>query len=256
VLGLFVLNGLVIYGIGWDTIMRPNLDSLKGRDEALSEQRKSLEAKQSLQKQYGVWEQQLKNLDTTMVSVPDGNSAKVISVTEAAELQKLVEGKLRDAAILPPLQPPHDKRENISLTPTGNASLDILKAEAGADSGAATPAPPAGGPPGEPPLPGSASAGAPAGEPGVSDNMGAATTMPVDQFDYELKVTGTYAALMDVLNELSIWKTLIKINKITISKATTTEEQPDAKDYPDYPLKLDMVVSLSIFLYATNGSPS
>ena len=80
--------------------------------------------------------------------------------------------------------------------------------------------------------------------------------MPVDRYDYELKVTGTYPALMDVLNELTIWKTLVKINKITINKATITEEQPDAKDFPDYPLKLEMIVSLSLFLYASNGPQS
>lgn len=255
VLGLFVLNGLVLYGIGWDTILRPSLESMKGRDSALSQQKKSLEAKESLQKQYGVLAKQLKSLDTIMIPVPAGNSAKVVSVTESAKLQKLVEGKLRDVNVLPPLQPPHDQRENISLTPTAESSLDILKlngAAAGQSAGASQGAAPTGGDSGGASGPPGTPSSGPDGEMGTG---GAATSMPVDQFDYDLKVTGTYPALMDVLNELAIWKTLVKINKITISKATVTEAQPDAKDYPDYPLKLDMVVSLSIFLYASNGAP-
>lgn len=254
VLGLVVLNGLVLYGIGWDTILRPSLESMKGRDAALNDQKKSLEAKGSLQKQYGVWEKQLRSLDITMIPVPAGNSTKVVSVTESAKLQKLVEGKLRDAAVLPPLQPPHDQRENISLTPTTTSSLDILKLDGAAaeQQPAKTPSDSA---PGAP-TGGAPSATAPSSGPGgEAETGGGATSLPVDRYDYDLKVTGTYPALMDVLNELAIWKTLVKINKVTITKATVTEAQPDAKDYPDYPLKLEMVVSLSIFLYASNGAP-
>jgi hypothetical protein len=245
VFGLVLLNGLVIYGIGWDTILRPNLESIKSRDEALNEQKKNLSEKEDLQKQYGVWEQQLKDLDAQMIPVPDGNSAKVISVTESSELLSVAQGKERELAILPPLQPPHDERLNVSLTPGASATLDIMKPD-GDTSGAqaATPAvPPAGGAP-QPP----------GGEVGGTVEV---TSLPVERFDYELKITGTYPALMDVLNELTIRKKLVKINKITITKsASEVEEQPDAKEYPEYPLKLDMVVSLSIFLYTSHGQQS
>lgn len=242
VFGLIALNGLVIYGIGWDTILRPNLESIKSRDNALAEQRKTLTEKENLQKQYGVWEQQLKDLDTKMIPVAEGNSAKVISVTESSELVQLAKGQLRDVMILPPLQPPHDQRDNVLLTPGNSISIDIMKPEGEAAAAPSAPPPPA---EGAPPTPG--------GETGAPSETGAVTSMPVDRFDYELKVTGTYPALLDVLNELTIRKKLVKINKVTISKsAAETEEQPDAKEFPDYPLKLDMVVSLSIFLYASN----
>jgi hypothetical protein len=239
VLGLLALNGLVLYGIGWDTVLRPNLASIQERDTALAEQRKQLDAKGSLQKQYGIWDQQLKSLNTALIPVSAGNSAKVLSVTTAAELQKLVEGKLRDTTVLPVLQPPHDQRQNVSLTAMGEGSLDILQAEGGGAS------------PGTPP----AQNGSP-GAPNAGNNTGVATSLPVEWFNYDVKVTGTYPALMDVLNELSIWKTLVRINKIVITKTPVTEAQPDAKEYPDYPLKLDMVVSLSIFLYNADGTPA
>jgi hypothetical protein len=241
VFGLIALNGLVVYGIGWDTILKPNLENIKSRDNALNEQKKALSEKENLQKQYGVWEQQLKSLDTQMIPVPEGNSSKVISVTESSELTQLALGKLRDVLILPPLQPPHDERDKVDLVPGASATIDIMKAD-GAPADAAAAPPPAEG-------------GAPA-PPGGESGNGIATSMPVDRFDYDLKVTGTYPALLDVLNELTIRKKLVKINKVTISKSVTaSEEQPDAKEYPDYPLKLDMVVSLSIFLYASNGTP-
>ncbi len=257
VLGLISLNGVVVYGM-WDTFFRPSLEGMKSRDTAIEEQRKALGDKESLQKQYGVWEQQLKSLDTNLIPIAAGNSAKVISVTESAELMDLAQGKLRDAQVLPPLQPPHDKRENISLTPTANSVLDILNPDGPPSAGENAGAPAAGNtlPTIAPPGTGGSShpEGPPAGGKEGAQAGGAATTIPVEQYDYDLKATGTYPALMDLLNELVIRKKLIRINKVVISKsALVAAAQPDAKDYPDYPLKLDMVVSLSIFLYETNA---
>lgn len=261
VLALIGLNGVVIYGM-WDTFFHPSLEGMKSRDTAIEEQRKALTEKENLQKQYGVWEQQLKSLDTTLIPIASGNSAKVISVTESAELLNLANGKLRDSLVLPPLQPPHDKRENISLTSTANSVLDILNPDGPSPTGDNGGSPAAAPPPMPtiaPPSPGGpAPSGGPAQAPGGGSsseaNNGAATTMPVEQYDYDLKASGTYPALMDLLNELVIRKKLIRINKVVISKsAVAAAAQPDAKDYPDYPLKLDMVVSLSIFLYESNA---
>lgn len=262
VLALIGLNGVVVYGM-WDTFFHPSLDGMKSRDSAIEEQRKALTEKENLQKQYGVWEQQLKSLDTTLIPISSGNSAKVISVTESAELLNLANGKLRDSLVLPPLQPPHDKRENISLTSTANSVLDILNpdgppvtGENGGSPPPATPSMPTIAPPsqGGSSSPGSSSPQGPGGGSSSESNTGAAITMPVEQYDYDLKASGTYPALMDLLNELVIRKKLIRINKVVISKsAASAAAQPDAKDYPDYPLKLDMVVSLSIFLYESNA---
>jgi hypothetical protein len=110
------------------------------------------------------------------------------------------------------------------------------------------------------PAPGSAPAGTTQGPSsdhgGAADaDSGAASTIPVERYNYQLNVTGTYPALMDLLNQLVTRKKLLKINKVTISKsALDTAEPPDAKVYPDYPVKLDMAVSLSIFLYEDNNA--
>lgn len=270
VLGLLSLNGILVYGM-WDTFFHPSLDGLSSRDTAIAEQKKTLAEKENLQKQYGVWEQQLKSLDARMIPILPGSSSKVLSVTEAAELLDLAQGKLRDAAVLPVLQPPHDQRENVSLLPTANTTIDILQpdlapGEAAADGSSPSASPPPAQPPtiGAPVPPGGsgASGGAPLA-PGAQpkdkqtpENGGAATSIPAEKFDYDLKVTGTYPALMDLLNELVIRKKLIKINKVVITKSATETDQPDAKDYPDYPLKLDMVVSLSLFLYDAAQAPN
>lgn len=262
VIGLIALNGVLIYGM-WDTFFRPSLEGMASRDKAIAEQKQALSEKENLQKQYGSWEQQLKSLDAKMIRISPGSSSKVISVTEAAELLEMAQGHQRDAAILPPLQPPHDQRTNISLVPVANGTIDILNPDA-APGAASTgnnatpqpsqlptimpPTPPEGAPPSGSPPPPPGSPGSPTPE------SVAATSIMVEKFDYDLKVTGTYPALMDLLNELVIRKKLIKINKVVISKSTTETDQPDAKEYPDYPLKLDMVVTLSMFLYES-GEP-
>jgi len=264
IIGLISLNGILVYGM-WDTFFRPNLDGLSARDTAIAEQKKTLTEKENLQKQYAVWEQQLKSLNAEMIPISPDSSSKVLSVTEAAELLDLAQGKLRDVAVLPVLQPPHDHRESVSLSPVANTSIDILKPDAppgDASSNGASPAPAPAPPPTIPaPTLGNGPVGA-GGHPSAigpegssqPENNGAATSILVEKFDYDLKVTGTYPALMDLLNELVIRKKLIKINKVVISKSATETDQPDAKEYPDYPLKLDMVVSLSLFLYESAQS--
>lgn len=237
ILGLVFLNISLLYAIGWDTIIRPSLDNLQRMDKSINEQSKVLTEKEKAQQQYSALAKQLKDLDNQLIPIYPGNSATVISVTEAAEILSLLKGKLRDNK-LPYLQPPHNLRENVSLTPVGDIKFDILTLY----------------PPASPvtPLPsGTPSAAAPVTPTPVSTPPAAAPvlTLPVDQFTYDLKVSGTYSALVDVINELSIRKNLVKISKVTISKPTEVQVQPDAKDYPDFPVKLDMLVTVSIFLY-------
>ncbi len=234
-LGLIVLMGFTLYGIGWDTILRPNLDKIKSSDDAIQQQKQALSEKQDSQRQYGVLEQQLKNLEVQMIPVPPGNSSKVVSVSESSELLKLARGENRNEALMPPLEPPHDRRENVSLTPTANSSFDLLQPEAPKD--------------------GAQPAAAPEAEAGSGAAGALATSLPVEQYDYELKATGTYPALVDLLNVLVIEKRLIKINKIVITRLNG-EMMPDARDEPNFPVKLQMVISLSMFLYAATQSPA
>lgn len=251
VLGLIALSGLTAYGIGWDTIIRPNLEGLQSRDNFIKEQKDALDKKQRIQLEYGTLEQKLTNLDTHMLTFHQGTSSKIVSVTEAAELTDLALGKLR-ADNLPPLQPPHNIREHVDLKPAteGSSILDILhpNGEAATPEATPTPAPAAGAI--------SNSGTAPGGAAGSNAETGA-TTIPVERYNYDLNVTGTYPALMDLLNQLVTRKKLLKINKVTINKSILeTAAPPDAKDYPDYPVKLDMTVSLSMFLYEDNSPPA
>jgi hypothetical protein len=237
VLALIGLSGMTVYGIGWDTVIRPSLETLKSRDTAIKEQTQNLEQKQQLQREYGDLEQKLSNLDTHLLVVHQGTAAKIVSVTEAAELTDLALGKAR-AANLPVLPAPHNLRENVELKPLDNQSIDIQHPNGDAPAAAASPekAPDANGP-------------------GESPQQAADAPMPVDLYNYELAVTGTYPALMDLLNELVTRKKLVRIKKVTISMAKTqSADIPDAKEYPDYPLKLDMVVTLSLFMYSDNNA--
>jgi hypothetical protein len=271
VLGLIVLNVLMVYMGVWDTVMRPNLEQMQGRDKALEEQKKALQEKEGLQKQYSSLEQQLKSLDTQLIAIPQGNSAKVVSVTEAAEILELAKGNLRDTKILPLLLPPHDKRFKVSLLSTTNGTLDLLNPDGDPTAApGSAPTAPASPQPAAPGMLGGA-AGPDAlrtmqgGGAAGPDHHGLATgltqsaqvgsaSLPVERYDYDLKITGTYPALMDVLNELVIRKKLVKINKVVISRPTEAEPQPNAKENPEFPVQLEMVVSLSMLLYPDNAS--
>lgn len=257
VLGLIALNIMLLYMGLWDTVMRPNLEQMQSRDKALEEQKKLLRDKEGLQKQYKGLEQQLKNLDTELITISAGNSSKVVSVTEAAEILELAKGNLRDVQILPPLLPPHDKRLNVSLTPTFNGTLDLLKPDEAPTTAGSTPS----SPPAPQPAPNQMGvATAPANGQGGNGNpedhsfinsvpvQVGSVALPVERYDYDLKLSGTYPALMDVLNELVIRKKLIRINKVVINRSPDTEAQPNAKDNPEFPVQLDMIVSLSMLL--------
>jgi hypothetical protein len=244
VMGLIILSLVILYMGAWDTAVRPNLEQMQQRDTAIEAQKKELREKQGLQGQYSSFEKQLQVLTTELITVPEGNSSKVISVTEAAELLELAKGNLRDEAVLPPLLPPHDQRADVSLTFVASNTVDLLKGGQVLNQAAATE-------PAQPPV--SSSPGVGGAVATVPSQLGS-STLPVERYDYDLKVTGTYPALMDVLNELVIRKKLVRINKVMIARPATPETQPEAKDFPDFPVKLEMLLSLSLFLYAPVGS--
>jgi hypothetical protein len=251
VIGLIILNALIIYMGTWDTVIRPGFEQMQVKDLGMEAQKKVLVEKQGLYNQYNDLEKQLQVLTTELIPVSGGNSPKVISVTEAAELLELAKGHLRDEA-LPSLLPPHDQRTDVSLTFTASSTVDLLKGGQllGQEAAAAPVKPP------EAPV---ASPGATSGKDSVSAEAAeparvGSLTLPAEKYDYDLKVTGTYPALMDVLNELVMRKKLVRINKVAITRSANQETQPDPKDFPDFPVRLDMVVSLSLFLYASVGS--
>jgi hypothetical protein len=260
ILGLIVLNILLIYMGTWDTVLRPCLEQLDARTKGLEEQKKVLVEREGLERQYSTLEKQLKSMSTELISVPVGNSSKVVSVTEAAEILELVKGNKRDETVLPRLLPPHDQRLDASLTFLSSVQVDLLKPDDPDASGAGSPTsaaplaqpPSASGPsPSNPELTGGSAIGDPSGPASVTETRLGSTTLPVERFDYELKVTGTYPALVDVLNELVIRKKLIRINKVTISRPEKVDEpQPAAADNPEFPVKLNMVANISMYLYA------
>lgn len=235
---LLGLLGFIFYGIAWDTVLRPNLENLKARDQVIQKQREILGQRDNLQKQYEALEKQLKGLTQDLIPVPAGGSGKVISVSESGELLEMTRGELRKTLGLQILQPPHDHLESVSLTPTGdNQTLNLLTL-LNTDNSAAGPAHP--------------------GMPIPVENPDTTPVLSAEQYDYELKVSGTYVALIDLLNQLALHPKLVKINKVVITKAVNgkPEDEPDPQEFPDYPVKLEMVVSLTLFLYAADTAAS
>lgn len=246
ILGLIGLLGFVFYGIAWDTVLRPSLETLKQRDDLINKEREALSKKEAGKQHYETLAKELHDLQIDMIPIAPGDSSTVLAVSQAASLLTLAKGSDRNKRGWPVLPAPHDRRDNVSLTPIGSSTVNLQEQQATDANGAA---------PGSPPTP------------GATDNKSpTAPVSTVERFDYTLKATGTYPALMDLLNELVTERTLVKINRVQISLALpspsgqsavmTPPPQPDAKEYPDYPVKLDLVLTLSLFLYASDAPPS
>jgi hypothetical protein len=244
VLGLIALLAFTVFGIGWDTVLRPNLTVLQSREESINKVKSELSTKQEFRKRYLNLEQQLSNLTISLLPIPAGNSSTVIAVTESSEILKLAQGKTGNDASIKALPKPHNLRENVSLKPLNSSVVDLSQLINDPNKPASTTTTP-------PPTAGSQ----PTSTPGTgADASNSATSL--ERFDYELKVTGTYPALMDLLNALAIRKKMVKINQVDIIPSSTPQTVPDAKDYPDFPLKLDMTISLSLFLYNAAATAS
>jgi hypothetical protein len=244
---ILVLIGVLfftIFSIGGDTVLGPNLTKIKAQDDMIKNSRQQLDQKQLERKRVVDLESELKNLTTQLIPVASGNSPTVVAVSESSEILKIAKGSLRpekkmseDGQEEQALPKPHDTRENVSLTPTSSETIDITKAlESSTAPSASIPSPSPG------PSPGGPNGSPPSGA--------VATALNAYQFNYELKATGTYAALIDLINELALRRHLVKFSKITIVPSTNAHQAiPDATDDPDFPVKLDLDAVISIYLY-------
>jgi len=236
VLGLIVFMGFTCYGIGWDTVLRPNLEEWNRKDTAIADLKKTLDEKQALFNKYDSLEKDLQNLDTVMDAVPPTDQPNLVALGVSESLLKTLHGELRDQLKIPPLPPPHNIRKDAGISAVSTPSeVDLLN-----PTGATAAAPQA-----------NQTGSRPGGE-----EQAMSASLPVQRYDFDLKVSGTYPALLDVLNELTLRKHLVRLNKITITKPVDPNE-PDARDpgANDYPLMLDMTVNLSVYLYTANAQP-
>ena len=227
--GLLALLLFVAWGIGWETVLHPGLQAIGEQGEVIQTQKKAMAEKRNLQKRYDFWGAQLKDLTHDLIPVGAEQSIKVLSVSESGELLKMARGELRQLVGLQPLQPPHQVLENVSVTPAANSATDLLSllepssSSQPAQSNAATKKTPA----------------------------AATSGLPVERYDYDLKATGTYAAIADFINQLTLYPRLVRINRIVIARLSGgNAPEPDPKAFPDYPVKLDMTLSVSLFFHA------
>lgn len=233
---LLILVVFTIYGIAWDTILRPSLVALKNRDDVINKQREILNEKGNLKKQYDTWAEQLKDLQHDLISITAAESGKLQSVSESGKIMRMARGELRKSLGLPPLQPPHNVLQGVAVKPVGEDQIvDLLTL-----------------------LNGKPNEGS--GSPSPNMQMIQNTTgLPAEAYNYELNATGTYVALVDLLNQMVLHPRLFRINKVVITRpvGSRMEEEPDPKEFPEYPVKLEMTVSLTLFLYTdANASTS
>ncbi len=256
-IGLIIFS---IWAIGIETVYKPMNESLTRKDQALKSQAESYEQQKQLVTQYKEWQTQLKELNTDLYAIDPSQPATVAAANSKATLVKLIQGAFRSKSSRPPLPAPHDLRQRVEViekkhtqVSLGMTSEEAKPAESGEGNsdGAAAPGHlPGGKPPGESPG-GGEEASAPsasAGQPSDTQNL------KLEKFDYEVHVTGTYVGMADLLNELASQPNLVVVRSVKIMPADTGETEaaqsrPDPKATPDAPVKIDMILQVSMYLY-------
>lgn len=231
---------LIIYFIGYDTVLRPNMEILKGIDESIKTQQDVIADKKKDQEKYQLWAKELEGLKAHLITLSSNDVPTVIAAGELSEIQAIMTGKSRNASTEEPLSAPHDKVENVVVKQTSMTEVTLKSEDAAAKS--AENSKPASGPS----MAGAkvAEAGPPREAPAVPNEV------TVTRYDYEASATGTFAALVDVVNHLVMREKLIVIRDIELATATLPEgvPRPDPKTEENAPVKVDMKLKLSVYM--------
>ena len=219
-----------IYAIGYETVFVPSMADLKRRDDAIQSEKELLEQKEQQQAQFERWETETSALSTKMVRLKPEQSAKVISLKESEKVVSLA--KTSPDSKLPD---PHNKREGISLNALDSATLTISNGQSATVGGDAPP---------QPGIEGDGSRGEDVRNGPIN----------VEQFDYKINLSGTYPAVVDFVNQIVSLDNLIAIKEITIERIGDASSLPDPEKFPDYPVKVNMTVLFSIYLYVPTGA--
>jgi hypothetical protein len=208
---LFLLGTIVYYG-GYETIYKTNMVKLTALDKQLKEKNEDYTQRKEDVENLKRWEEELKEIKTVVIELEEEQSTRVEAVNQTRILTELIRGVGREYETLPE---PHDTLELISFKPTADTVVDIVSQ---------TPLPKADAAP--PPI-----------------NMA--------RFDFEVRVKGTYPALVDLINHLVLSQNLLVINKVLIKKGNPKDHllEPDPLEKPDHPVLIEMFVYLSLYIY-------
>lgn len=239
--------GFIIYFIGYDTVLKPSLKEIEIRDTALKNQAEQSRLMEEQIRQYQMWEQQLKGLETTVVKLGANDAPTVEAAKQSNLIKDLASGKKRSPDI-PLLPAPHDVLQQAAISQKEKLTVSIV----------AAPSPMGGLEGSRPGGPGGAGIGAPnenGGPPPSMTEPGGtpANVVSLERYDFEVKVTGTYPGLADFVNQLVSQRTLVVIRSIQMkpSSGAAAEFRPDPNTTPDAPVKIDLTMLVSVYLDAS-----
>ncbi len=213
---------MIIYMIGYDTVFVPMSKEIEKRDHAIAQQREKINSRKQQNSQEMQLQKQLSGMTKQLIKVKAGESARVVAIKESGTVVDVAKGGKRILEEENPLPPPHDKLENVIIDAKDNTVVNVL-------------VPPS----------------------GEKAQEGEGEKLLLEKHDYEIKMTGTYPALVDFLNQITAWDNLVMISQVRMVRLEKPDEpQPDPETEPLYPVKVEMTVLFSLYMYSTNGSTS
>ena len=196
VAGTLLFFGFIIYGIGYDTVWRPNIESLKALDDNIQKQAVVMDTEKSKQQQYTTWARALEGLKTTIVTLSKDEVPTVVAAGEMARIDAILNGKNRNASSIEPLPAPHDRVQKADIKQTGMKEITLGEKPEGEQK-----APP----------PAELVGGDKPADFGPEQQQAAVKLL---RYDYEARVTGTLAALADIVNQLVLEDRLVVIREM------------------------------------------
>jgi Tfp pilus assembly protein PilO len=228
---LLVLIVSIIYMLGYDTAYVSSMKKISELTKVQDEKKKKVDEQKSEIERLKKWESELKGIETEIPELESDASARVAATTESKRITDLIAGVGRDTTEFPSLPAPHDKLQLLDFKLTNETTISIAE-DATITVGDAKP-----------------QAGADPKK--KEDTKPMSKPLVLSQFNYEMKIRGTYAALADFINQLVQSKKLVAIQKIQILKASSKEKtvDPDPETEPNHPVELDMTLLFSLYFY-------
>ena len=203
----------------YDTGVQSNLKKIQKDAKTIEQLSKQLEEKKMEKRRFDQLMSQVEKFPVEIIELEAGKSAKLIALAESQIITSIAKGELTN--VDDQLPPVAEARQFVSMNPTKEEQIDLVELEKKKN--------------GLPISPGSKN---PADKPVV-----------VSKFGYELKVKGTYAAIVDLINHLVLLKQCISIDSLEITSDDKAPPVADPKENPNFPVQVLMTATLSFYVY-------
>jgi Tfp pilus assembly protein PilO len=215
----FILLLIFILFQCYDSGLQGNLKKIHQKSKQAEQLNKQLEEKKMEKRRFDQLMSQVEKFPVEIIELEAGKSAKLVALAESQTITSIAKGELNN--VDDQLPTVAEARQFVSMTPTKEEQIDLVELEKKKN--------------GQPIAQGSKN---PADKPVV-----------VNKFSYELKVKGTYAAIVDLINHLVLLKQCVSIDSLEIKSDDKAPPVTDPKDNPNFPVQVMMTATLSFYVY-------